>query len=178
MTEQPATGDMFVEGRDLQDPQPVSAVELTIGAPPARPVSFDDAQRARLAELADCLIPGGAGLPAASAVDVHGAWIDRVLAARPDLATVVQEVLAGDGAGQELLDRVKADQPETFGHFAYAVAGAYLINPRIRRLLGYPAAAPARNPAMEGEAESYLEDGILDAVIDRGPIYRPTPTGV
>ncbi|MGY1644574.1 hypothetical protein ACI782_26035 [Geodermatophilus sp. SYSU D00703] len=174
MTEQPATGEMFVEGRDLSDPQPV---DVTIGAPPARPPALDEAQRGRLAELADCLIPGGEGLPAASAVDVHGAWIDRVLAVRPDLGPVLAAVLAADGSGQELLDRVRVEDPERFGHFAYAIAGAYLINPRIRRLLGYPAAAPARNPAMEGEAEAYLEDGILDVVIARGPVYRPTPTG-
>jgi hypothetical protein len=173
MTEPPATGDMFIEGRDLPEPQPV---ELTLGTAPAGPVAFDAGQRARLAGLVDRLIPGGAGLPAASAVDVHEAWIDRVLTARPDLAPVVESVLAEPGDGQELLDRVKAERPEEFGHFAYAVAGAYLINPRIRRLLGYPAAAPARNPAMEDEAEAYLEDGILDRVIERGPIYRPTPT--
>jgi hypothetical protein len=170
VTEQPATGEMFVPGRDLQDPQPQDVVITS--APPA-PVADD--QRARLAELADCLISGGAGLPSASDVDTHGPWIDRVLDARPDLAPVVQQVLALDGPPQETLDGLRERDPEVFGHFAYTVAGAYLTNPRIRKLLGYPAAGPAKNPAFEDEADSYLEDGILDVVTARGPIYRPTP---
>jgi hypothetical protein len=173
VTEQPATGEMFVEGRDLQDPWPQ---DVTIGSAPAAPVAIPEDRRARLAELVDCLIPAGAGLPSASGVEVHGPWIDRVLDARPDLGPVVLSVLALDGAPQEALDRLRADDPEMFGHFAYTVAGAYLTNPRIRKLLGYPAAGPAKNPAFEDEADSYLEDGILDVVIDRGPIYRPTPT--
>ncbi|CAB4927787.1 unannotated protein [freshwater metagenome] len=32
-----------------------------------------------------------------------------------------------------------------------------------------------RQPALPDEADAYLEDGILDVVIARGPIYRPTP---
>ena len=45
--------------------------------------------------------------------------------------------------------------------------------PEVRQLLGYPAGVRARQPAYPDEADSYLDDGILDAVIVRGPIYRP-----
>ncbi|MCW2739051.1 MAG: hypothetical protein JWN97_3695, partial [Nocardioides sp.] len=40
---------------------------------------------------------------------------------------------------------------------------------------GMPGDAPKRNPAFPDESEHYLSDGILDPVLQRGPIYRPTP---
>lgn len=132
-------------------------------------------QRQRLAGLADRLIAGGAGLPSASAADVHGMWIDRALAARPDLLPIVLEVIDEKGGPGDVLDGLcERDRPK-FNAFAFAISGAYLINPQIRQLLGFPGPIPAKNPAFPDEAQSYLEDGLLDPVINRGPIYRRTP---
>ncbi len=129
-------------------------------------------QRARLAALADELIPGGSGLPAASAAGVHEAWIDRTLASRPDLADAVIAVISGaEPPGAELPLRRRTDR-RTFEDFALAVSGAYFMNPQVRALLGYPAPAPRREPIYPEETEYYLEDGILNPVIDRGEIYR------
>jgi hypothetical protein len=86
-------------------------------------------------------------------------------------------VLELEGDPAEVLAGLRAESPELFGAFAMAVAGAYLINPRVRRELGYPGPAPMKNPALPDEAEAYLEGGILDVVVARGPIYRPTPQG-
>jgi hypothetical protein len=138
-------------------------------------ISLSDAQRRRLADLADQLIAGGVGFPSASKAEVHLAWIDRALAARPDLARVVTGVIDAEGEPADVIEHLRTTELATFGDFAFIVSGAYLINPRIRQLLGYPAAQPAKNPAFPDEAEAYLEDGILDRVIERGPIYRPTP---
>lgn len=132
-------------------------------------------QRARLAVFADALIGGGVGMPSASGAEVHSRWIDRVFAARPDMEATVREVLASEGDPAEVLGGLRADEPDRFASFAFAIAGAYLINPRIRRELGYPGPLPMKQPALPDEAEAYLEDGILDVVIARGPIYRPTP---
>ncbi len=142
-----------------------------------RQIDFDpsDTERDRLAALTDHLIAGGAGMPAASDAEVHSTWLRRALAARPDLVPVVQDVISRDGAPGDVLDALRRDERDTFDAFAFIVAGAYLINPRIRQLLGYPGPVPAKNPAFPDEAESYLEDGILDVVIKRGPIYRSTP---
>ena len=137
--------------------------------------SLDNASRARLALFADALIAGGAGIPSASGADVHTQWIDRVFTARPDMATTVREVLATTGEPAVILATLRAEDPDRFSSFAFAIAGAYLINPRIRRELGYPGPIPVKNPALPDEADAYLEDGILDVVINRGPIYRPTP---
>ena len=43
--------------------------------------------RARLAELADVLIPAEGGMPSASEAGAAGEWLDAVLAARPDFET-------------------------------------------------------------------------------------------
>jgi hypothetical protein len=134
-------------------------------------------ERQRLATLADTLIAGGEGLPAASKADVQGKWIDRTLAARPDLTAVVQAVLALTGEPQAVLERLRAEDPLTFDTFSFTVCGAYLINPRVRKLLGYPGQAPKASPAYPDESDHYLQGGLIDPVIERGPIYRPTPAG-
>ena len=151
----------------------MSPVEVSLQGTPAR--ALTEAQRARLALLADALIAGGAGLPSASGAEVPTQWIDRVFAVRPDMHTAVLTVLDLNGDPDTMLTALRRNDPDTFNLFAFAIAGAYLINPRIRRELGYPGPAPVKNPALPDEADSYLEDGILDVVIKRGPIYRPTP---
>ena len=151
---------------------------VDVSVQPASEPALTDAERARLALLADALIAGGAGLPSASGADVPTQWIDRVFAVRADMHAAVLTVLALDGDPQDVLASLREDDPDTFSLFAFAIAGAYLINPRIRRELGYPGPAPVKSPALPDEADAYLEDGILDGVIDRGPIYRPTPPGL
>ncbi|MEV1289085.1 hypothetical protein [Micromonospora sp. NPDC049679] len=131
-----------------------------------------DASRARLAALADVLIPGGSGLPSASEADVAGQWINRALAANGDLAGAVTQVLATPGAPDEVLSDLRLSHPDVFERFAFAVAGAYFMNPAVRDALGYPGIAPRRLPAADGEAEYFLEDDVLAPVVDRGSIYR------
>lgn len=145
-----------------------------IGQAPAG-LHLEDALRGRLAAFADLLITGGAGLPSASEANVQGKWIDRTIAARPDLAPTVQAVLAMPGEPADVLAGLRREDHPTFHRFASTLAGAYLMNPRVRRLLGLPGAAPKPQPAYPDEADYYLADGILDPVIERGPIYRPTP---
>jgi len=132
-------------------------------------------QRTRLAQLADTLIAGGAGLPSASEAEVHSVWIDRVFTARPDMEITVRAVLEHTDNPTSVLNELQTTDPDQFASFAFAIAGAWLINPRVRRELGYPGPVPMRQPALPDEADAYLEDGILDVVIARGPIYRPTP---
>ena len=144
---------------------------------PTAPLKLSDAQRTRFSGFADHLIAGGAGLPSATQAEVHGAWIDRAFGARPDLVSVVLDVIDREGTPAAVLDGLYATDRAAFDAFAFAVSGAYLMNPRVRQGLGLPGSAPEKNPAFPDEADAYLEDGILDPVIQRGPIYRPTPKG-
>jgi hypothetical protein len=132
-------------------------------------------QRQRLAELADHVVGGGAGLPSASEAEVHTVWIDRAIAVRPDLADPVMDAVNRSGTPAEVAAHLREKEPDAFNAFAFAVAGAYLINPHVRELLGFPGALPEKNPAFPDEAEAYLEGGLLDPVIQRGPIWRHAP---
>jgi hypothetical protein len=142
---------------------------------PAGAQGLSEAERERLGAIADEMIAGGAGLPSATGAEVHTLWIDRVMAVRLDMAEAVREVLSREGEPAEVVAALQREERDLFGTLAFAVAGAYLINPRVRRELGFPGPAPMKNPALPDEADAYLEDGILDVVIARGPIYRPTP---
>lgn len=145
-------------------------IETTTAAP-----ELDDALRTRIGEFADVLIAGGAGLPSASEAGVQGKWIDRTLAARPDLVPIVNEVIGRPGDPKAELDKIRAQEPILWDAFTHAIAGAYLMVPKVRKGLGLPGNAPKRKPAFPDEADHYLSDGVLDPVIERGPIYRPTP---
>jgi hypothetical protein len=137
---------------------------------------LEDLERTALQAFADALIPGGAGLPSASEADVHGEWIDRTLRARPDLAEFVVAVLGRGGEPEAELERLRREDAATFNGFTLAVSAAYFMNPRVSEQLGYPGNAPMRKLASPDEADYFLDGGkLLQPVLDRGPIYRPTP---
>ena len=140
-------------------------------------VTLDDAQRATLATVADLLIPGGEGMPSASEAKVHEKWIDRAIKARPDLGRDLAGVIDGiDGAEAAAeLARMRSDDPGVFSLLTTMIAGSYFLNPRVRKLLGYPSAGPIRRPAYEDEGDHFLRDRLAEEVLARGPIYRPTP---
>jgi hypothetical protein len=136
---------------------------------------FDAEARARLAALADALIPAGDGMPSASEAGVAGEWLDAVLAAEPGfgpaLAAVLAEVDIADPAGE--LRRIETTDPDGWGTLTTVVAGAYFLNPAIAERVGYPGRRAI--PVDADPNPDSLEDGLLDSVKSRGPIYRPTP---
>jgi hypothetical protein len=140
-------------------------------------MSLDGDMRETFRALADVLLPAHGQMPAASAADADGGWLDRVLAARPDLVPVLTRVLPG-AAGRDPLSevrRLKREDPAGFLAVASACAGSYYLNPGIRRLIGYPGQEPSLPEP--GEADAELSGGLLNPVVARGPIYRPTPAG-
>jgi hypothetical protein len=138
---------------------------------------LSNGQRERLAALADALMPAGEGLPAPSEVDVCGRWLDVALATVPMMAPALSAALEVAGSPAEVIERLRAEQPAVFIAFSFALSGAYLMHPRVRHALGYEGPAVQPKPVLEGEAEYFLEDGLLEPVIDRGPIYRRVPEG-
>jgi hypothetical protein len=138
-------------------------------------MSFTDTQRATFSMLADVLVPATEQMPAASAVDISGAGLDRVLRARPDLAEPLARVL-GHEPGTDLaahLRNVQRDDPAGFEALALAATGGYYTDSRVRHLIGYPGqtydASRVKIPDIE------ISDPMLQRVVARGPIYRPTP---
>lgn len=136
-------------------------------------MTFDPAQRAVLAGLADVLIPAGDGMPSASAAAVAEQGLDQVLAAVPSLGPSLANVL-DRVEGREPADVVASlarTDPAAYGILTEVVAAAYFMNSAVREAVGYAGQGPTPlDPRVD-----YMEDGLLESVIKRGPIYRPTP---
>ena len=136
-------------------------------------MSFNPDQRAVLAGLADVLIPAGDCMPSASDAAVAGLGLDQVLAAVPSLAASLADVLAwakGREPGEVVANLARTD-PSGYGVLTEVVTAAYFMNPDVRKAVGYA----GQRPSPIDPREEYLEDGLLESVIKRGPIYRPTP---
>lgn len=137
-------------------------------------MNLSDFDRDRFAQLADVLIPAGDEMPSASQAGVSRIHLDQVLAARPDLVGGLRQLL-DEACGCDAAAFVAQQRRENtaaFGLLAEIVPAAYFLNERVRQLIGY--AGQTAQPI--DERPDYLEDGLLDSVIGRGPIYRPTPS--
>jgi hypothetical protein len=136
-------------------------------------MNFDANERRLLCELANVLIPAGEGFPSASDAGVAGAGLDQVLSFRPDLADGLKRLLAAarGRSAAEFIAELQRNDPVGFGLLAEFVPGAYFLNPSVREKLGYA----GQTPRPIDPHPDYLDDGLLQSVIDGGPIYRPTP---
>lgn len=138
-------------------------------------MTFDPTGRAVLAGLADVLIPAGDGMPSASAAAVAEKGLDQVLAAVPSLGAGLADVLAkAKGRNPaEFLAALAQTDAAAYGVLTEVVTAAYFMNPDVRRAVCYTGQGPTPiDPRVD-----YMEDGLLESVIKRGPIYRPTPKG-
>jgi len=136
-------------------------------------VSFDPTQRAVLAGLADVLIPAGEGMPSASAAAVAEEGLNQVLAAVPSLAASLADVLtrAKGRDPDEFIASLARIDPSGYGVLTEVVTAAYFMNPEVLKAVGYTGQGPSPlDPRVD-----YMEDGLLESVIKRGPMYRPTP---
>jgi hypothetical protein len=126
--------------------------------------------RQTLSALADELIPAADGMPSASQAGAAGRLLDEVLAVRGDLEEPLAELTAAargaDPAAE--VDRLRSEDPPLFEALTTAVAGGYFLSPDVRERLGYPGQKAKR-------LEDDFDGALLQPVIDRGPIFRPTP---
>jgi hypothetical protein len=136
-------------------------------------MNFDPSQRAVLACLADVLIPAGDGMPSASAGGVAEEGLNQVLSAVPSLGASLADVLARAKGREpaEVVASLARTDPAAYGILTEVVTAAYFMNPDVRKAVGYTGQGPSPlDPRVD-----YMEDGLLESVIKRGPIYRPTP---
>ena len=137
---------------------------------------LDAAERATLSAIADRLIPAAGGMP--SAADVLGD--DRlrfVLNARPDLLGPLRAALRrglGDDV-QARLDSLGRDEPSTLGVLQLVIVAGYYTDRRVRELIEYPGQMALE--LRSWEYPTYLEEGLIDAVLARGPAWRDPATG-
>lgn len=166
-------------------------MSIPVPGPRARAASaLSSGQRAALLAVADVLVPAAGDIPAASATPDYGLWLDRALEARSeivaDLAGILDS-LSSDGLSSGGFDaggldagglgahlrRLDAERPDDFRLLAQVIAGAYFMIPAVLDRIGYP--GQHREPAGLTDAADELETGILDPVVDRGPMLRAVP---
>ena len=148
----------------------------TANAPDTRvPPALDERERAVFAAIADHLIPAAGDMPSAADV-VDDDRLAFVLRARPDLADPIRAALRDD-LGEDVSARLEslADEPTNLSALQLAIVGGYYTDKRVRDLIGYPG-----QMALELRSwgyPAYLEEGLIDAVLARGPVWRDPSTG-
>jgi hypothetical protein len=134
-----------------------------------------DALRDRLRAFADALIPAAHDMPAAGEVGVAAARLDAVLAARPDLAEPLERALEqADPADRDgSLARLAEHDPAAHDALLLTVVGGYYTDAGVRRRLGYTGQQPVEvRPEI---IPNYVEEGLIEPLLERGPIYRSVP---
>ena len=137
--------------------------------------ALDQAAREVFGRVADYLIPAAHGMP--SAADV--VTMDRlrfVLRARPDLLDPLRSALRRE-LGSDVAARLQGlvAEPASLAALQLAIVAGYYSDRQVRELIGYPG-------QMAIEVKSwlvppYLDEGLIDAVVARGPVWRDPSTG-
>jgi hypothetical protein len=146
----------------------------TSGQPATPALSADELDR--FAAIADNLIPAAHGMPSAADV-VATDRIEFVLRARPDLAAPLHASLRAD-LGSDVSHRLAqlAEEPVSVAALQLTIVAGYYTDKRVRELIGYPG-----QMAIEIRSwlvPEYIEEGHIDAVLARGPVWRDPNTGV
>ena len=139
------------------------------------PTSLSDEERATFAAVADLLIPAAHGMPSAAEV-LTDDRLQFVLRARPDLGDPLKAALRPD-LGANVADRLArlADEPTNLSALQLAIVGGYYTDTRVRELIEYPGQMAIE--LRSWEYPTYLEEGLIDAVLARGSVWRDPATG-
>jgi hypothetical protein len=146
-------------------------------ATPTDPVlALDPDRRTAFTAIAAHLIPAAHGMPSAGDV-VGDTRLRFVLKARPDLveplrAALRMELGADPTARIALLER---DEPDHHAALLLVLVGGYYTDKNVRERLGYP--GQMAKPVEAWRYPSYLEEGLIDQVLARGPVWRDPATG-
>ena len=137
--------------------------------------SLSDGERATFAAIADHLIPAAHGMPSAADV-VNDDRLRFVLRARPDLGEPLKAALRPE-LGSDAAARLArlADEPTNLSALQLAIVGGYYTDKAVRERIGYPGQMAIELRSWEYPA--YLEEGLIDAVLARGSVWRDPATG-
>ena len=140
------------------------------------PIAVLDApERERFAMVAAQLIPAAHGMPSAGEI-VGDDRLRFVLRSRPDLVAPLRAALRpelGGDVGSRLTSL--AEEPDNLSALQLAIVAGYYTDKRVRELIGYPG-----QMALEVKSwlvPPYLDEGLIDAVLARGPVWRDPATG-
>ena len=144
---------------------PVTGAEEMVG----------EAERAAFGRMAEVMLPGTDTMPSAGRAGVPGPGLDEVLEARPDLVEPLGRALRdlGDSFSLENLARYLSADEEAYAALTVCAAAAYYLSPEVRDQIGYPGQeARSFDPY---EYVGWIDEGLLDPVTERGPIWRRPP---
>jgi hypothetical protein len=138
--------------------------------------AFEPAERATLLAVADRLIPAAHGMPSAADV-LTDERLRFVVTARPDLIGPIRAALRADLGDdpQARLDALGRDEPGALVALQLAIVAGYYTDKHVRELISYPGQEALT--IRSWELPRYLEEGLIDAVLARGPVWRDPETG-
>jgi hypothetical protein len=136
---------------------------------------LDSDEQAAFAAVADYLIPQAHGMPSGAEV-VDGPRLAFVIRSRPDLVEPITAALRPE-LGSNVAERLAklADEPTNLYALQLAIVAGYYTDKRVRELIGYPGQMAIE--VRSWEYPPYLEEGLIDAVLARGPVWRDPATG-
>jgi hypothetical protein len=138
--------------------------------------ALDPAARAAFTAVAGHLVPAAHGMPSAGDV-VGDARLRFVLTARPDLLEPLRAALR-PGIGDDAATRLAAlerDEPDAYQALISTVVFGYYTDKGVRDLLGYP--GQMAKELYSWRLPEFIEEGLTDQVLARGPIWRDPATG-
>lgn len=147
----------------------------TAGANTGTGALLDAGERATLATVADHLIPAAKGMPSAADV-LTEERLQFVLRARPDLGEPLKAALRPD-LDPGVADRLAklADEPTNLSALQLVIVAGYYTDRDVRKRIGYPGQMALELRSWEYPA--YLDEGLIDAVLARGQVWRDPATG-
>jgi hypothetical protein len=115
-------------------------------------------------------------MPSAGEV-VDEARLRFVLVARPDLIEPLLEALRPELANepQARLAALEREDASLSSALQLAVVGGYYTDQRVRHLIGYPGQEAIT--IRSWEYPQYVDEGLIDKVIEHGPVWRDPATG-
>ncbi|MBY5377417.1 hypothetical protein [Rhizobium leguminosarum] len=149
---------------------------LSVSRPSAAPPrAFTEAEFQTLRIVSDTLIPSVGDFRSGSAVSKFDQLVTNaaaILDKHFDILTDLLEELRTTPQTEmwERLKKLEAANGEAFYVLSTLIVGAYIYSDEMKAELNYP--APHRNPPSLFDAADELSSGILDPVMERGPIYR------
>jgi hypothetical protein len=164
---------------DIRTRETGAPTDLTGGMPATdgarESFGLDSNERATLAAIADHFIPAAHGMPSAADV-LSDDRLRFVLRARPDLLEPLKAALRGE-LGSDVAVRLAAlaNEPTNLSALQLTIVGGYYTDKRVRELIGYPG-----QMAIEVKSwlvPEYIEEGLIDAVLSRGAVWRDPATG-
>ncbi len=138
--------------------------------------TLDADRRAVFTALAGYLIPEAHGMPSAGDV-VGDVRLRFVLRARPDLVEPLRAALRaelGDDPAARLAT-LERDEPDHHAAVLLAVVGGYYTDADVRERLRYP--GQEAKTLYSWKVPDFIEEGLTDQVLARGPIWRDPVTG-